>query len=543
LGDATVAARRLDRDALYTLESSAGIWLANGYDATDGGVDDCGAPDPSHPAMTTYVSRDAGLHFFPLLNTSTHFDLTSAGLLLAAPTDTQRSTIASFFVSLDDGQSLFSCGLDAVLAPLVADQGGVEDVTVESVRALSVVGPLMVTGSLRVASTGDTRWFVATVEPAVSTCDPAVDYEEVLIPEDQCILGRQLALDRRLPGSQCTHAPSAALSVAVTRSCPCSTDDYECDECFSTFISSSEGSRRCLPTMTKTCEDLLSPTPTCSEPGAIGYVASRGYRLVDGTGCDLATGLDLSPTLEACPKVNCPYLSCGECASTAACRWCSSDTYFGAIDFTGGACMYSRVCPGGASEATDAAQCVKPEMCDPDLVARCDLACGEEGWATCDCASVESGRGLYVVCNAGHSYNVSYECGPDGCPEEGGGLSDAAVAVIGSSFGCACLLFLCCVGYRRIIRTRQTKGYKVLRPQPVRVGSKERLMEDDSVKVDNVDYSSSGTDSDSSTGGTRRRQNQQRTSRRARRAGRRHRQSPFGPSAETELREIESGKK
>ena len=193
-------ARRLDRDALYTLESSAGIWLANGYDATDGGVDDCGAPDPSHPAMTTYVSRDAGLHFFPLLNTSTHFDLTSAGLLLAAPTDTQRSTIASFFVSLDDGQSLFSCGLDAVLAPLVADQGGVEDVTVESVRALSVVGPLMVTGSLRVASTGDTRWFVATVEPAVSTCDPAVDYEEVLIPEDQCILGRQLALDRRLPG-------------------------------------------------------------------------------------------------------------------------------------------------------------------------------------------------------------------------------------------------------------------------------------------------------------------------------------------------------
>jgi hypothetical protein len=136
-------------------------------------------------------------------------------------------------------------------------------------------------------------------------CD-ASDYE-VWSPDDgtrtNCTLGQHVSYTRRKADADCFN-PAAFEPEVVGSTCPCQESDYECGYCFRLDESTQP------PSCRYTCPvgSATDPPPVCE---SVYYPQSNGWRLVEGTKCDLTApgavnklGTPVScPTLKATSTV------------------------------------------------------------------------------------------------------------------------------------------------------------------------------------------------------------------------------------------------
>jgi len=107
-----------------------------------------------------------------------------------------------------------------------------------------------------------------------------------------CTLGTTQSWIRRKQASECFNDP-AYVPTKVTTACPCTRDDFECDEC---YVLDTDG-KTCIPNNEK-CED----THTIPEPCKGTYVPKSAYRQIAGDQCNMkGVTLDFLPAPVKCP--------------------------------------------------------------------------------------------------------------------------------------------------------------------------------------------------------------------------------------------------
>ena len=265
---------------LYSNENAVGLIIGTGNVGDNLGQDLSEA--------NTYLSRDGGWNWREIHQGSRLYEFADhGGIILTADNIQDTRSIA---YTTDEGLTFNECDFTT---------GSPVDIT-NIIARPTYKGQSFILHGKRQNSTGQTTGYLIHVDMNgifPRSCNQN-DYEKWCPTDDitsgaTCLLGQAKCFDRRKQNANCLNSEAHEVVVSTT-TCLCSTNDFECDECW--IKSGLKGG--CEP-------DPSCPNPTKKPEPCVGtYMAASGYRLNAATQCDINGGVDLSkPKETACEEV------------------------------------------------------------------------------------------------------------------------------------------------------------------------------------------------------------------------------------------------
>jgi hypothetical protein len=288
--------KRLHRDMyapaefgpLHTKANTIGKAMATG-NVGDGLSDD---------DVGVFFTRDGGRVWSQVANGSHTYDFADHGALLLSAVNNAPTSLVQW--SWNEGTTWTTCrAVDApfTIQNIVADPGAVGE------RVL-VYG-----------TTGDGRGQLVHFDFTSLHERPCEDKDyELWTPSasvtSNCYLGVTKAYKRRMRDAECFNQQLVE-SVASEAVCPCTREDYACDECYVAVVGRDKSVACERDVEYAKCRSLLSNDTSFFGEAPIDcegtWSRSRGYALVEGTRCALDKGLNLMPETVPCPPRASPF--------------------------------------------------------------------------------------------------------------------------------------------------------------------------------------------------------------------------------------------
>eukprot|EP00049_Salpingoeca_infusionum_P017634 m.353816 g.353816 ORF g.353816 m.353816 type:complete len:1092 (+) comp16839_c0_seq1:256-3531(+) len=262
---------------LYSTPSAPGFLLANG---------NVGSYLAS--LMNGFMSRDAGVTWNQVLDGEQQFvSLDHGGVLVACDPYLPRSSGSQYIsFSFDEGETW--------------KQVQVSDTPLHFVRMLTEPGETSIRATIwgYPANTGTVQWTIVHLDftPGLGSGRKCGDDDYTTwVARDPanpdsigCLLGVSETFERRKASARCVNGRDYDRPVEET-TCPCSTEDYECDVGYERL----EDSGMCVPV------DAELVLPKCTYPGE-KITLTRGYRKIQDDGCEGGIAAHVEPTTYTC---------------------------------------------------------------------------------------------------------------------------------------------------------------------------------------------------------------------------------------------------
>eukprot|EP01117_Protostelium_nocturnum_P007371 TRINITY_DN2640_c0_g1_i1.p2 TRINITY_DN2640_c0_g1~~TRINITY_DN2640_c0_g1_i1.p2 ORF type:complete len:780 (-),score=223.58 TRINITY_DN2640_c0_g1_i1:514-2853(-) len=226
--------------------------------------------------MSTWLSRDAGVHWKQVLPYSSIYNVANHGSLILAMkhTSQHRNISYSWNFGNDWNECLLPFGF--YVTKVHTGYNGtslhfiIEGEQVENGKSSGVLVHFDLSGmhTKKCTDKDYEKWTPTNGKDAT-----------------HCLLGKSNTYKRRKTSEKC-FTGSSIERVAESSICPCGVEDYECDFCHERQGGSSICSLVCDE------KEFRSKEAKCID----GYQSiSQGYRLIMGTECDVSKGLNLTP--------------------------------------------------------------------------------------------------------------------------------------------------------------------------------------------------------------------------------------------------------
>eukprot|EP01094_Clydonella_sp_ATCC50884_P007697 TRINITY_DN1692_c0_g1_i1.p1 TRINITY_DN1692_c0_g1~~TRINITY_DN1692_c0_g1_i1.p1 ORF type:complete len:641 (+),score=196.68 TRINITY_DN1692_c0_g1_i1:177-2099(+) len=246
-------------------------------------------------AVDTFLSRDAGVSWEMILEGEYAYEIGDHGALLVAVS--REYEVQSILYSWDEGKNWSECGFSDLML----------DATNVIVEPTATSQKFIIYGT-RTTTEGGIRGAMVHVDftglherQCVGADKPGTDGSdyELWVPSfaGECILGQRTAYVRRARDAECYNGLEYETRHTLSR-CPCTIDDYICDEaCFEERIDIS-GTKECYNVCAGTKQDPTVKPEDCDDT----WESHSGYRLVAEDQCDPEAGLFLLPVTVPCKE-------------------------------------------------------------------------------------------------------------------------------------------------------------------------------------------------------------------------------------------------